>query len=273
MRKHHQRKPKPKAPKKPAINPAARTADPQVHSAAIELERGHNREERKVGVVSGTPADTFDETQERKRDRWVAIYISVLAVLIAIAATGSNDAMKAAQQAGIQVNDNYAFYQAKLIRESQIKLASDALELKTLENPNLPGPALNQIQARKAEYDKETVRLEFNRKNGRKELLARAESCDNLRNIALAQHPFYDFSGAMLQIAIVLASASIITGARLLLGVSGAVGLFGILLFLNGYTLVYGSPTQSYDKFQTLRKAYPLLHRYEALKIARCPVD
>jgi Domain of unknown function (DUF4337) len=273
MKKRQQRKPRPKVPQRPPASPAARGSECSFKSPAVELDRAHESEERKVGVVSGTPADTFDETQERKRDKWVAIYISVLAVLIAIAATGSNDAMKTAQQAGIQVNDTYAFYQAKLIRESQVKLASDALELKTLENPNLPETALKQIQDKKAGYDKEIARLEFNRKNGRKELLAKAESCDNLRNIALAQHPFYDYSGAMLQIAIVLASASIITGARLLFGVSGAVGLFGILLFLNGYTLVYGSSTQSYDKIQTLRKAYPLLHRWEALKIAKCPVE
>ncbi len=77
----------------------------------------------------------------------------------------------------------------------------------------------------------------------------------------------------MLQIAIVLASASIITGARLLLGVSGGVGLFGILLFLNGYALVYGSPSQSYDKLEALRKALPPMHGYEAIKIARCPIE
>ncbi|MGO9483835.1 MAG: DUF4337 domain-containing protein [Rhodomicrobium sp.] len=266
MKKNSQRKPKPRVQPRPAASPAAL-------EGAERPE--HEREERKVGIVSGTPADTFDETSERKHDKWVAIYISVLAVLIAISLTGSNDAMKIAQQAGIQVNDNYAFYQAKTIRKQQIQIASDQLELKTLESPNLAEPARKFLDAKKIEYDKENDRLEFNPKkgNGRKELLAKAESCDNLRNIALAQHPFYDYSGAMLQIAIVLASASIITGARLLLGVSGGVGLFGILLFLNGYALVYGSPSQNYDKLEALRKALPLMHHYEAIKIARCPIE
>ena len=190
---------------------------------------GHEREERKVGVVSGTPADTFDETAERKHDKWIAIYISVLAVLIAISLTGSNDAMKIAQQAGIQVNDNYAFYQAKTIRKQQIQIASDQLELKTLGvSPEVcRRPASSWTPRRSNTTRKMTAEFNPKKGNGRKELLAKAESCDNLRNIALAQHPFYDYSGAMLQIAIVLASASIITGARLLLGVSGGVGLFG----------------------------------------------
>ncbi len=129
MKKNSQRKPKPRAPQRPGVSPVATQDDAALH--------GHEREERKVGVVSGTPADTFDETAERKHDKWIAIYISVLAVLIAISLTGSNDAMKIAQQAGIQVNDNYAFYQAKTIRKQQIQIASDQLELKTLESPDL----------------------------------------------------------------------------------------------------------------------------------------
>jgi hypothetical protein len=255
MKKHSQRRPKPKAPQRPAAAPAARRADTSVQRAAALPASEHEQEERKIGVVSGTPADAFDETAERKHDKWVAIYISVLAVLLAIAATGSNDAMKTAQQAGFQVNDQFAFYQAKTIRQSQIKLASDQLELKMLETPNLPEPALKHLQTSKADYDKEVARLETNAKNGKKELLAKAENCENERNLALAQHPFYDYSMAMLQIAIVLASASIITGARLLLGASGLVGLFGIFLFLNGYTLVYGAPPLKHDKGDALEKA------------------
>ena len=264
MKKNSQRRPKPRLPQqRPAGSPAA----------GQEIAERHEREERKVGIVTGSPADTFDETAERKQDKWVAIYISILAVLIAITLTGSNDAMKVAQQAGIQVNDNYSFYQAKLIRQSLLKMGSDQFELKELDTPNMPDAARKHLETKKADYDKEIGRLEFNQRNGKKELLAKAQSCENLRNIALAQHPFYDYSGAMLQIAIVLASASIITGARLLLGVSGLVGLFGILLFLNGYTLVYGTPHQSYDKLEALQKSFTPLHRYEAFKIAKCPIE
>jgi hypothetical protein len=233
----------------------------------------HGHEERKVGIVSGTPADAFDETAERKRDKWVAIYISVLAVLIAIAATGSNDAMKTAQQAGFGVNDNYAFYQAKTIRQQQTKIASDQLELKQQETPNLPESAQKLLKSSKSEYDREIARLESNRRNGKRELLAKAESCENERSLALAQHPFYDYAMAMLQIAIVLASASIITGTRLLLGASGAVGIFGVLLFLNGYTLVYGTPAFKHDHFKELQHSLGWLYRYKAPFIARCPLD
>lgn len=215
------------------------------------------KEERKVGIVSGTPADSFDETAELKYDKKVAIYISALAVLLAIAATGSNDAMKSAQQAGFQVNDQYAFYQSKYVRQSQLKLASDQLQLKIDETPNLaslPDAARKLIETKKDEYDKEAARLETNARNGKKELLAKAEACENQRNLALAQHPFYDYSMAMLQIAIVLASASIIMGTTFLLYGSFGVGAFAVLLVLNGFTLFYGAPEVKHDKADALDK-------------------
>jgi hypothetical protein len=219
--------------------------------------------ERKIGVVSGTPADAFDETAERKHDKRVAVYISVLAVLLAIAATGSNDAMKNAQQAGFQVNDQYAFYQAKTIRQSQIRIASDQLKLKleeAVKPESLPEGARKIIESDKAAYDKEVVRLESDGKNGKKELLAKAEACENERGLALAQHPFYDYSMALFQIAIVLASTSIVMATPLLLYFSGTVGAIGILFFLNGYTLFWGSPGMKHERAEALEKAGIHLH-------------
>ena len=182
----------------------------------------------------------------------------MLAVLLAIAATGSNDAMKSAQQAGFQGNDHYAYYQSKYVRQSQLKLANDQLQLKLDEMPSvesLPEAARKLIQTKKAEYDKEIQKLETDGRHGKTELLAMAEFCDNQRKLALAQHPFYDYSMAMLQIAIVLASASIIMGTPFLLYGSFGVGAFAVLLFLNGYTLFYGGPELKHDRADALEKA------------------
>ncbi len=260
MKKKQPRKPRTLAPRgtqpiKTEQRPPAAEAKEPKQAAAPARPR---EEERKIGVVSGTPANSFDETAELKHDKKVAVYISVLAVLLAIAATGSNDAMKTAQQAGFQVNDQYAYYQAKTIRQSQIKIASDQMKVKLEEAAkpdSLPEGARKLIESDKAAYDKEIQRLETDGRNGKKELLAKAESCENERNLALAQHPFYDYSMALLQIAIVLASTSIVMATPLLLYASGSVGAIGILFFLNGYTLFWGGPDVKHEKAEALEKA------------------
>jgi hypothetical protein len=97
--------------------PRSTHATPQ-HTGVSSVGHAHavKKEGKEVGIVSGTPSDSFDEAAELKYDKKVAIYISVLAVLLAVAANGSNDEMKSAQQAGFQVKDQYAFYQSKYIR-------------------------------------------------------------------------------------------------------------------------------------------------------------
>lgn len=60
--------------------------------------------------------------------------------------------------------------------------------------------------------------------------------------VALAQDPYFDYAQALLQIAIVLASASIIAGGATLLSLSMLMGGGGISLMLNGYTLAVAIP-------------------------------
>ena len=60
--------------------------------------------------------------------------------------------------------------------------------------------------------------------------------------MALRKDPYFDWSQAMLQIAIVLASVHLIIGNFMLLALSGGLGGLGVLLMLNGFTLLVPLP-------------------------------
>jgi len=60
--------------------------------------------------------------------------------------------------------------------------------------------------------------------------------------VALRKDPYFDWSQALLQIAIVLASVHLIIGNLWLLGLSGGLGALGVLLMLNGFTLAVPLP-------------------------------
>ena len=62
------------------------------------------------------------------------------------------------------------------------------------------------------------------------------------RDVALRKDPYFDWSQALLQISIVLASVYLIIGNMMLLGLSGGLAALGVLLMINGYTLAIWLP-------------------------------
>jgi len=62
------------------------------------------------------------------------------------------------------------------------------------------------------------------------------------RDVALRKDPYFDWSQALLQIGIVLASVHLIISNMMLLGLSGGLAALGVLLMFNGYTLASWLP-------------------------------
>ena len=188
-------------------------------------------------------ADSIKDAHEHGADRWIAVYIALLAVLLSVCGIGGGNSTKDSTRTNIQASDTWAFYQAKNMRQTSYKLAAETLQLR-LGEPGLPEAQRKQIEERVAAYDAEIGRLESDpqRGEGKKELTAKARDFENQRDAALKQDPYFDYAQAFLQIAIVLASASIVLGNRLLLAGSGLLGVLGALLMVNGFTLAVNIP-------------------------------
>ena len=73
-----------------------------------------------------------------ERNRWVGVYIGVLAVVLAICNVGGANAAKDANRTNIEASNTWAFFQAKNIRRTAISLAADELELQLAAQPAMP---------------------------------------------------------------------------------------------------------------------------------------
>jgi hypothetical protein len=188
-------------------------------------------------------ADNLKDAHEHGADKWIAIYIAVLAVLLSICSVGGGNSTKDATRTNIQASDTWAFYQAKYARQTSYKIAAGELQLR-LGEPGLPEATRKQIEEKIAAYKAEIERLESDphKGEGKKELAAKAKEFENAREAALKQDPYFDYAQAFLQIAVVLASASIVLRNRLLLAGSGLIGILGVLLMINGFTLAVEIP-------------------------------
>jgi hypothetical protein len=189
-------------------------------------------------------AQGSDKDGKDDRSRWVGVYIGVLAVLLAICNVGGANATKDATHSNIAAANTWAFFQAKNIRRNAIGLAADDLELMLAAQPAMPDDVKKRfeekIKAYRAQYQAFTT--DPAKQEGLDELFVKGKLLEMERDVALRKDPYFDWSQALLQIAIVLASVHLIIGNAWLLGLSGALGALGTLLMLNGFTLVVRLP-------------------------------
>lgn len=183
--------------------------------------------------------EELQEAHEKSGSKWVAVYIAILAVALAITGMGASNAMKDMLSNNIEASNLWSFFQAKTIRKTSIDVAADEFGLILAANPNMPEAARKQIEDTIKRYKATSARYESepDTKEGRKELIARAKEKEKARDTAQRKDPYFDFAEALIQIAIVLASVSLITRTSLLLIVSFAMAGGGIFLTANGFLL------------------------------------
>ncbi len=168
-----------------------------------------------------------------------ALQVSVLAMILAIANLGGENATKLAQEHNLAASNLYSFYQAKNVRQTQYKIAADQLELSLAIDGRRDGDAQAKVEKKIADYRKNVERYESepDTGEGKKELLAKARAEEEERDLNLRRDPWFDYGSSLLQIAIVLASIAIVVGSPPLLLVSLLVGTGGSLSALNGFFL------------------------------------
>jgi hypothetical protein len=176
--------------------------------------------------------------------RRAAIVIAFLAMLLAITSLGSNNAMKEALNENIQASNAFNFFQAKNIRQTSLVLAADEIELAWANDASLPEAVRDGLRKKAADYKRTIARYESEPETGegKKELIAQARAHEAKRDHALKQDPYFDYAEALLQIAIVLVSVSIVADQRWLAWLAGGVGAIGGFLMLNGYLLFVTIP-------------------------------
>ena len=190
------------------------------------LERAEHAEHAAHGGHGG-----HGEGSNRTNKR-IALLIAVLALFLAIAETLGKSAQTEALSDNVEASNLWAFFQAKTIRQTAVRTAIEQVELM---RPPATDPAANEAVNKRLQAWRETVarwESEPGRDGkpgeGRKELSARAAEAEKKRDTALARYHQYEVASAAFQIAIVLASAAVITGAMLLAWVSIGLGVVGL---------------------------------------------
>jgi hypothetical protein len=185
----------------------------------------------------------------RDRDRLIGVYIGILAVVLAICSTGGGNAAKDATLKNIEAANTWAFFQAKNMRRHVLRVEADSLGLQLQSVPNLTSDGRSAIEAKITDYKKQDDVLTagdaakpVGQREGLDQLFEKGKRLEAERDVAMRKDPYFDYGEAFLQIAIVLASISIITRGTFLLAISGALAAAGAYFTAQGFTLALTMP-------------------------------
>ena len=157
----------------------------------------------------------------------IALLISILALVLAFSETLGKSAQTEAVAYNIQASNLWAFFQAKTIRQTTLRTAAE--QLASVSETEKARKQIDAWLKTAARYQDEPDTRE-----GRNQLSERAKNAERKRDKAFAAYHHFEVSSAAVQIAIVLASASIITTLPWLAWVAGALGAVGIAFCVIG---------------------------------------
>lgn len=170
------------------------------------------------------------EVSKEARKSRVPLYIAVLAASLALVSMAEGDAKERALGAQIEAANQFAYFQAKNIRKTDSEIAADMLD--GIGKPELAAT----WRSKAARYESEKADILK---------AARAEQTKRAHGIKQSSH--FAIAIAMLQIAIVLATASLILGGGMLLGASVVVAVVALFFTFNGYYLYLDFPTDPFE--------------------------
>lgn len=158
----------------------------------------------------------------------IALLIAVMALLLALAETAAKSAQTDAINANVEASNLWAFFQAKTIRMTTVRTAAEDM---TVTRNALTDEAAKAAMTRQIETWQATAQRwdsEPETREGRRELSARAIAAEAKRDKKYKAYHDFEIASAAFQIGIVLASATVITGAFALAWLAGGLGLVGI---------------------------------------------
>jgi hypothetical protein len=164
-------------------------------------------------------AEQAEEARHGGR-KHVALMIAVVAAGLAFCEQGAQHADTRMNESAIDATDIWAEYQAKSIRANQTRDLADMTATLQAQEPAARDALVARLRA-------DAERFEHDPKSGKAALAAAAHAREAVRDAARERLEMFDNAAAALQLAIVMLTASVITGSAMLVWVGLAIAAVG----------------------------------------------
>jgi hypothetical protein len=191
-----------------------------------------------VAEVELPTPDELEAARDKAFSRRVALTTAVYAVVLAIASLGGSNAMKEMLLAQQDASNQWSYYQAKVVREHLNRGNKLVVETQLAEPSLLKGAERDKYEALLRKFADEEKRMNADKK----EIEPKAKAAEAERDRNQAKDPYFDYAEVLLQIAIVTASVSILSGSRPTFWFSLGLAVVGAVFAVNGFLLVVRLP-------------------------------
>ena len=168
-----------------------------------------------------------------------ALFISLFALVLSLASLGAGEELKIMAASNVIEANYQTITEFRILRQSLLQDTIEQMEISSWSNTSLSSDKKNELEKLIANKKKDIQLLESNEdtQDGKKEVGLKLSEVQQEKKLARLKHKSFEYGEALLQIAIILVSTSIISSiAGLVLG-GVVVGSFGILAVLNGFFL------------------------------------
>ena len=182
--------------------------------------------------------DELEERRDKAFSRRVALVTAVYAVALAIASVGGNNAMEDILLAQQEATNQWAYYQAKVVREHLNRGNKLLVETQLADPSPLKGAERTKFEALAKKYADEEKRMNADKKDIEKD----ARKFEKERDVNKDKDTYFDFAEVFLQIGIVLSSVAILAASRPMFWFSVVLATVGALATVNGFLLLVRIP-------------------------------
>ncbi|HEY4745307.1 MAG TPA: DUF4337 domain-containing protein [Desulfuromonadaceae bacterium] len=174
--------------------------------------------------------------EKEKWQGWLALSTAIMAVLAALTTLYMGKFSSRAIMAQGLESDQWAYYQAKSIKQHTFEMNRRALELQYLtDRKRLPPLVAVEYEKTLAKYGEEIKRYD----GDKKEIKAKADDIASRKLKAQDMGGNFAYSLIFLQIAIMLSSLSSLTKRHYLWYIALACNIGWLFFFLDGWLLFY----------------------------------
>lgn len=192
-------------------------------NAPIPLDGSHCYPIHNATMTEATEDLEKAEHAHASGNKKLALLIAVLALVLAVTETISKSYQTEVILKHQEASNLWAFFQAKSVRGNAAQLAKNQLALLGNAKDERITAAIAKLDETIAHYDDDEKTGE-----GKKQLSHKARAAEHEAHVYMEKYEKMEMAAGMLQVAIVLASATIITGVGMLVYLSMGIGVVSL---------------------------------------------